>query len=68
LLAEFLPEEYSLDALFSHRDHLPAKVRSFIYDRAGLLRCNGVSCANAALQSGAVIASCRKRRIYPFAR
>jgi DNA-binding transcriptional LysR family regulator len=30
LLAEFLPEEYSLDALYPHRDHLPAKVRSFI--------------------------------------
>lgn len=30
LLAEFLPEEYSLDALYPHRDHLPVKVRSFI--------------------------------------
>lgn len=30
LLTEFLPEEYSLDALYPHRDHLPAKVRSFI--------------------------------------
>jgi DNA-binding transcriptional LysR family regulator len=30
LLTEFLPEEYSIDALYPHREHLPAKVRSFI--------------------------------------
>lgn len=30
LLTEFLPEQYSLEALYPHRDHLPAKVRSFI--------------------------------------
>ena len=59
LLAEFLPEEYSLDALYPHRDHLPAKVRSFIYDRAGLLRRNGISRANAAPESDAVEISCR---------
>jgi DNA-binding transcriptional LysR family regulator len=30
VLADFLPDEYSLDALYTHREHLPAKVRSFI--------------------------------------
>jgi DNA-binding transcriptional LysR family regulator len=30
VLTEFLPDEYSLDALYPHREHLPAKVRSFI--------------------------------------
>ena len=30
VLTEFLPEEFSIDALYPHREHLPAKVRSFI--------------------------------------
>jgi DNA-binding transcriptional LysR family regulator len=30
LLTEFLPERYSIDALYPHREHLPVKVRSFI--------------------------------------
>jgi DNA-binding transcriptional LysR family regulator len=30
LLTEFLPEEFSIDALYPHRERLPAKVRSFI--------------------------------------
>jgi DNA-binding transcriptional LysR family regulator len=30
VLTEFLPEQYSIDALYPHREHLPAKVRSFI--------------------------------------
>jgi DNA-binding transcriptional LysR family regulator len=30
ILTEFLPEKYSIDALYPHREHLPAKVRSFI--------------------------------------
>jgi DNA-binding transcriptional LysR family regulator len=30
LLTEFLPEKYSIDALYPHRDHVPVKVRSFI--------------------------------------
>jgi DNA-binding transcriptional LysR family regulator len=30
VLTEFLPEKYSIDALYPHREHLPAKVRSFI--------------------------------------
>lgn len=30
LLTEFLPELHALEALYPHRDHLPAKVRSFI--------------------------------------
>jgi DNA-binding transcriptional LysR family regulator len=30
LLTEFLPDEFSIDALYPHREHLPAKVRSFI--------------------------------------
>jgi DNA-binding transcriptional LysR family regulator len=30
VLTEFLPEEFSIDALYPHREHLPAKVRSFM--------------------------------------
>jgi hypothetical protein len=30
VLTEFLPEQYSIEALYPHREHLPAKVRSFI--------------------------------------
>jgi DNA-binding transcriptional LysR family regulator len=30
LLTEFLPTEYSIDALYPHREHLPLKVRVFI--------------------------------------
>jgi DNA-binding transcriptional LysR family regulator len=30
LLTEFLPTEYSVDALYPHREHLPLKVRAFI--------------------------------------
>jgi DNA-binding transcriptional LysR family regulator len=30
LLTEFLPDKYSIDALYPHREHLPAKVRSFL--------------------------------------
>jgi DNA-binding transcriptional LysR family regulator len=30
VLNEFLPQQYSIDALYPHRQHLPAKVRAFI--------------------------------------
>jgi DNA-binding transcriptional LysR family regulator len=30
VLTEFLPEKYSIDALYPHREHLPVKVRRFI--------------------------------------
>jgi hypothetical protein len=30
VLSEFLPKEFSVDALYPHREHLPAKVRTFI--------------------------------------
>jgi DNA-binding transcriptional LysR family regulator len=30
LLADFLPKQFSIDALYPHREHLPAKVRTFI--------------------------------------
>jgi DNA-binding transcriptional LysR family regulator len=30
VLTEFLPERYSIDALYPHREHLPVKVRRFI--------------------------------------
>jgi DNA-binding transcriptional LysR family regulator len=30
LLTEFLPAEYSIDALYRHREHLPLKARTFI--------------------------------------
>ncbi|MGA2894507.1 MAG: LysR family transcriptional regulator [Xanthobacteraceae bacterium] len=30
ILDEFLPKQFSIDALYPHREHLPAKVRTFI--------------------------------------
>ena len=30
VLSDFLPKQFSIDALYPHRDHLPAKVRTFI--------------------------------------
>lgn len=30
ILDEFLRQQFSIDALYPHREHLPAKVRSFI--------------------------------------
>ena len=30
VLGEFLPKQFSIDALYPHREHLPAKVRTFI--------------------------------------
>lgn len=30
VLSEFLPNQFSIDALFPHREHMPAKVRTFI--------------------------------------
>jgi DNA-binding transcriptional LysR family regulator len=30
LLADFLPKQFNIDALYPHREHLPAKVRAFI--------------------------------------
>jgi hypothetical protein len=30
VLSEFLPKQFSIDALYPHREHLPAKVRMFI--------------------------------------
>jgi DNA-binding transcriptional LysR family regulator len=30
ILRDFLPKQYSVDALYPHREHLPAKVRTFI--------------------------------------
>jgi DNA-binding transcriptional LysR family regulator len=30
VLTEFLPKQFSIDALYPHREHLPAKVRTFI--------------------------------------
>ena len=30
ILDEFLPKQFSIDALYPHRDHFPAKVRTFI--------------------------------------
>jgi DNA-binding transcriptional LysR family regulator len=30
VLNEFLPQQYSIDALYPHRQHLPAKVRAFV--------------------------------------
>jgi DNA-binding transcriptional LysR family regulator len=30
VLGDFLPKQYSIDVLYPHREHLPAKVRSFI--------------------------------------
>jgi DNA-binding transcriptional LysR family regulator len=30
LLSDFLPKQFSVDALYPHREHLPAKVRTFI--------------------------------------
>jgi DNA-binding transcriptional LysR family regulator len=30
ILEEFLPKQFSVDALYPHREHLPAKVRTFI--------------------------------------
>ena len=30
VLTGFLPKQYSIDALYAHREHLPAKVRSFV--------------------------------------
>jgi DNA-binding transcriptional LysR family regulator len=30
VLSDFLPKQFSIDALYPHREHLPAKVRTFI--------------------------------------
>jgi DNA-binding transcriptional LysR family regulator len=30
VLSDFLPRQFSIDALYPHREHLPAKVRTFI--------------------------------------
>ena len=30
ILSDFLPKQFSIDALYPHREHLPAKVRTFI--------------------------------------
>jgi len=30
VLSDFLPAQFSIDALYPHREHLPAKVRAFI--------------------------------------
>jgi DNA-binding transcriptional LysR family regulator len=30
VLSDFLPKQFSVDALFPHREHMPAKVRTFI--------------------------------------
>src|SRR6202035_1388086 len=30
ILSEFLPKQFSIDAFYPHREHLPAKVRTFI--------------------------------------
>jgi hypothetical protein len=30
LFSDFLPKQFSIDALYPHREHLPAKVRTFI--------------------------------------
>jgi DNA-binding transcriptional LysR family regulator len=29
VLSDFLPKQFSIDALYPHREHLPAKVRTF---------------------------------------
>jgi DNA-binding transcriptional LysR family regulator len=38
ILDEFLRQQFSIDALYPHREHLPAKVRTFIDLLAGNLR------------------------------
>ena len=30
VLSEFLPKQFSVDALYTHREHLPAKVRTLV--------------------------------------
>jgi hypothetical protein len=30
ILGEFLPKQFSIEAFYPHREHLPAKVRTFI--------------------------------------
>jgi DNA-binding transcriptional LysR family regulator len=52
LLTEFLPTEYSVDALYPHREHLPLKVRAF--NRAPAIRCRGALTTRSTLPNSAV--------------
>jgi DNA-binding transcriptional LysR family regulator len=63
LLSDFLRKQFNIDALYPHREHLPAKVRTFIDVVVKNLRSNGTqSTVDYAPESEAQNKSNRQRR------
>jgi hypothetical protein len=56
ILSDFLPKRFSIDAFYPHREHLPAKVRTFFDLVAGLPGRN--ECDRVSARISAVLTRC----------